>query len=243
MKSFGLLGYPLSHSFSKPFYEKKFEEEGLADISYQNFSIEHIEDAVELLKGMDTLAGFNITIPHKEHILPYLEEMEPICKEIRSCNCVKVVGDRWIGYNTDVVGFRESIRPLLKQHHSRALVLGTGGASKAVVYGLQQLQIKPQLVSRSKKDHTITYSEVTPQVIADHTMIINTTPVGMFPHQDECPHIPYDTVSDKHLFFDLIYNPEETLFLQKAREKGAVVKNGYEMLLLQGEEIWKIWKK
>lgn len=241
MKTYGLLGYPLTHSFSKSFFEEKFKKESIVDTEYQNFSFKEIKEAVVHLKSLSGLRGFNITIPHKLHITNYLDEVSDVVKAIGSCNCVRVRNDQWSGFNTDVTGFIQSLKPLLKPHHKNALILGTGGVSKAVAYALQQLGIRFTFVSRSPAERMYGYDDLNEYVMAANPIIVNTTPVGMYPHVNEFPHIPYRYITPGHIVYDLIYNPAETLFLKKAGGHGAIIKNGSEMLVIQAEESWKIW--
>lgn len=241
MRVYGLLGFPLSHSFSKSFFTERFKEEEISDCIYENFSFEKIEDAVLFLRANKNLKGFNITIPHKVGILKYLDKISPACTEIQSCNCVRIENEKWEGFNTDVTGFTNSISPLLQPFHKNALIFGTGGASKAVEYSLKQLGIAYQMVSRTTTHGYLTYSDLSQDIINSHHLLINTTPLGMYPNVNECLPIPYQYITPKHLAYDLTYNPEETLFLKKAREKGAATKNGREMLIIQAEESWKIW--
>lgn len=241
MKIYGLLGFPLSHSFSKSFFREKFEKEGISDCRYENFSVENIEKAVAYLKNLKKLSGFNITIPHKRNIMKFLDEASPVCRKIQSCNCVKITNGVWSGHNTDITGFSESISPLLKPLHARALVFGTGGASRAITYALEELGVQYQLVSRKPSREVMTYDDLTPEIIHTHHILINTTPVGQFPDIEKAIPIPYEGITSMHLAYDLIYNPEETLFLKKAKSQGATVVNGKEMLIIQAEESWRIW--
>lgn len=242
MRTFGLLGYPLSHSFSRSFFTEKFVKENIADSVYENFSFENIHEAVRHLKSLVNLAGFNITIPHKLNILPYLNFRSQACEAIQSCNCVKVEKGSWTGHNTDVIGFSKSLTPLLKPQHTKALVFGTGGASRAIVYVLGELGISYQMVSRSAgKSQTLSYDKLTPELIRSHPLLINTTPLGMYPDTDKALPIDYHALGPDHLVYDLIYNPAETLFLKNAKAQGATTKNGEEMLIIQAEESWRIW--
>lgn len=241
MRIFGLLGFPLGHSFSKAYFTSKFQTENIRDCRYENFAFEKIDDAIRHLKELPDLAGFNITIPHKRNIIGSLDVASAVCREIGSCNTVKVADGRWLGYNSDVVGFSKSLIPLLTEAHIKALVFGSGGASKSVAYVLKQLGISYKLVSRKPTGETLSYESLTTEIIASHPLLINTTPVGQFPHTDECIRIPYEGISSHHLAYDLIYNPSETFFLKKAGERGATTKNGEEMLVLQAEESWRIW--
>lgn len=244
MKKYGLIGYPLGHSFSMGYFNEKFKNEAINAV-YENFEIPDIQDITTVIGSNPDLAGFNVTIPYKEKVMDYLDYIAPEAAEIGAVNVVKVThnGERAVlkGFNSDVVGFVNSIKPLLRPLHKKALVLGTGGASKAVEYGLRKLGLETIKVSRTEKDNTITYGQVTPEMLSEYKVIVNCTPCGMAPHFDECPNLPYDSIDDSFLLYDLIYNPEETLFLRKGKEKDATVKNGLEMLLLQAEEGWNIW--
>ena len=244
MKKYGLIGYPLGHSFSMGYFNEKFKN-GAINAVYENFEIPDIQDITTVIGSNPDLAGFNVTIPYKEKVMDYLDYIAPEAAEIGAVNVVKVThnGERAVlkGFNSDVVGFVNSIKPLLRPLHKKALVLGTGGASKAVEYGLRKLGLETIKVSRTEKDNTITYGQVTPELLSEYKVIVNCTPCGMAPHFDECPNLPYDSIDDSFLLYDLIYNPEETLFLRKGKEKDATVKNGLEMLLLQAEEGWNIW--
>ena len=241
MKQYGLIGYPLSHSFSKGYFAEKFAKENIVDCKYDVFPLEKIEDFVELCNDKKNLIGLNVTIPYKEKIIPFLDELDETAANIGAVNTIKFSNGKKIGYNSDAYGFEMSLKPLLKQHHTKALILGTGGASKAVEYVLKKLGIAFQYVSRTKNDKAISYEELNESIIQHSKLIINTTPIGMYPNIDTAPDIPYNVITDKHLLYDLIYNPEETLFLKKGKEKGAQTKNGLEMLYLQAERSWEIW--
>jgi shikimate dehydrogenase len=245
MRIFGLIGYPLTHSFSKKYFTEQFEREGTADCKYELFSLESIPGLVPLLTGQPDLNGLNVTIPHKVNVLPYLDELDDAAAEIGAVNCIsirKVDQKPYLkGYNTDAYGFAESLKPLLRAHHTKALILGNGGAAKAVKYVLGQLGITYQPVVRTPVTGAITYEEVTPEMIATHQLIINTTPIGMYPDITAAPLIPYHLLTTAHIAYDLIYNPEETAFLQKAKAQGATIKNGMEMLHLQANRSWEIW--
>jgi len=245
MRTFGLIGYPLTHSFSKKYFTDQFEREGTADCKYELFSLESITGLVPLLAQEATLSGLNVTIPHKVNVLPYLNELDDAAAKIGAVNCIaiKSVNNKPYlkGYNTDAFGFSESLKPLLKAHHTKALILGNGGAAKAVKYVLGQLGITFELVVRTAVEGAITYEEVTAELISTHQLIINTTPLGMYPDITAAPSIPYELLTGAHIAYDLIYNPEETAFLQKAKARGAVIKNGMEMLHLQADRSWEIW--
>jgi shikimate dehydrogenase len=241
MKQFGLIGYPLGHSFSKKYFEEKFAKEHLQGCSFELFSIEKIEAFTDIISNNKSLKGLAVTIPHKEAIMPLLTEISDAAKAIGAVNCIKIKDGKTIGYNTDVIGFEKSLLPLLQPHHTKALVLGTGGASKAVQYVLKKLGISFLLVSRNRSNETITYDDISAEIIETHSLIVNTTPLGMSPNEDGFADIPYELLSPKHLLYDLIYKPKKTMFLKKGEEQGCVIKNGFEMLVLQAEENWKIW--
>jgi shikimate dehydrogenase len=246
MRLFGLIGFPLSHSFSAQYFAKKFAEEQISDAKYQLFPLEEIASVSTLIAEQPDLQGLNITIPHKVSILPLLDTLTVEAAAVGAVNCIKIKRDssgiKLMGYNTDVYGFRESLIPLLKPHHHNALVLGTGGASKAVCYILQEAGINFRLVSRTGEGViTLNYKQLTERIIKDHPLIINTTPVGMYPDTGKCPEIPFHFMSSKHLFYDLIYNPAETRFLILGRKAGADTMNGQKMLELQAEKSWQIW--
>jgi shikimate dehydrogenase len=243
MDLYGLIGHPLGHSFFKGFFNQKFQTENI-DAQYLNFDIPTIELLNEVLTRQQ-IKGLNVTIPYKEKVIPFLVELSEEAKSIGAVNVIKVYQQenkiRLKGFNTDVIGFTESLQPLLNPTHKKALILGTGGASKAVQFGLQQLNIETLFVSRRSCDNTLTYSQLTSKVMKEHTIVINCTPVGMHPHTDECPEIPYEFIGEGHILYDLVYNPEETLFLKKGKAVGATTKNGLEMLLLQAKAAWNIW--
>ncbi|MBL0271420.1 MAG: shikimate dehydrogenase [Chitinophagaceae bacterium] len=242
MRLFGLIGYPLTHSFSKKYFTEKFEKEGLDDCRYELFPIESITELPGLISQHPDLEGLNITIPYKKQVLPYLNHTAFIPAGLEACNCILFSEGQLIGYNTDVVGFRESLRPVLRPDQQSALVLGNGGATAAVIFALQQLGISYHIVSRALQPGSdFTYQDLDHSIIQSHPIIINTTPVGMYPKEDHCPDIPYESIDERHLLFDLVYNPAQTLFLRKGAERGATIKNGEDMLLLQAEESWKIW--
>ncbi len=241
MKQFGLIGYSLTHSFSQKFFTEKFKKENLADCRYDNFSIPSIEDLTTVLKNHPALCGLNVTIPYKEQVLSYLDETGPLVKKIRACNCIKIKEGRLVGYNTDVPAFEQSLKEKLQPHHKTALILGTGGAAKAVEYCLNQMNIAYKHVSRKPSATSFSYEQLTDKLMKEYLLVINTTPLGMHPNIVEAPPIPYHALTRDHFLFDLIYNPAKTLFLQKGESQGAAIKNGYEMLVLQAEESWRIW--
>ena len=241
---FGLVGYLLGHSFSESFFNNKFNSEGI-DAQYLNFEIPNINEFRNIINTNTNLRGLNVTIPYKEQVIPYLDDIDITASEIGAVNVVKFIrnGNNLIlkGFNSDVIGFCNSLKPLLKPHHTHALVLGTGGAAKAIAHGLKSLGIEPIYVSRTKKDGVLTYNELTPGIIEKYQVIVNTTPAGMYPHVDTCPDIPYHLLTPQHLCYDVVYNPEVTLFMKKSQEQGAMVKNGLEMLILQALAAWEIW--
>ncbi|AEW85049.1 shikimate dehydrogenase [Flavobacterium columnare] len=243
MKKLGLLGKNISYSFSKNYFTNKFQNESLTLIfSYDNYDIQKIGEFKEIIINEPNLIGLNVTIPYKEKIIPYLDELSETAKDIEAVNTIKITSDKkLIGHNTDFYGFQESITPLLCNHHKKALLLGTGGASKAIAYALKNLGIDFLFVSRQQFNNTITYDQLNASTLAEYTIIINCTPLGTYPNIQDCPTIPYEFITSNHLVYDLIYNPEKTSFLTKAEEKGAIIKNGYEMLVLQAEKAWEIW--
>jgi shikimate dehydrogenase len=246
-KKYGLIGYPLGHSFSKDFFNQKYSSENI-DAEYVNFEIEHINDLKYVLRENPDLHGLNVTLPHKMNVIPLLDSITDNARNIGAVNVIKfkrggLFGKLYLeGHNSDITGFKKSIEPLLMNRtHSKALILGTGGASKAIYHGLKQLGIDSTFVSRTQQDFCITYDEITRNTMENYTVIVNTTPLGMYPKTDICPGIPYKYVTPRHILYDLLYNPDETLFMKKGKEKGAVVKNGLEMLLLQAFISWEIW--
>lgn len=238
MRKFGLIGFPLTHSFSESYFQEKFFKEDLHNCQYQNFPIEDITKVRESLENKG-LIGFNVTIPHKESITPFLDALSKDAEAIGAVNTVLVKNNKWIGHNTDWIGFYHSIKPLLKDHHKKALILGSGGASKAIIYALEQLHIKTLVISR--KEAFTNYSEINKKLLEEHQLIINCTPLGTFPKTEEYPPIPYELLSSKHLLYDLVYNPSESRFLTYGKANGASTKNGLEMLHRQAEEAWEIW--
>ncbi len=244
MRTFGLIGYPLTHTFSPSYFSEKFFREGIEDSSYHAFPLQNIEEFCDLLQNTPHLKGLNVTIPYKEAILPFLDEISEEAQAVGAVNTIHIGKDgKKKGFNTDVYGFETSLKPLLKPHHQKALVLGTGGAAKAIVYVLQKLGISSRLVSRKPSKNQLGYEDIDAATMNTHHLIVNTTPLGMAPKIHDFPEIPYQFVSEKHLFFDLIYNPEKTIFLIKGKLKGADFKNGLEMLYLQAERSWEIWNE
>ena len=246
MQQYGLLGYPLRHSFSAGFFNEKFRSEGI-DATYLNFEIPSLAGLPEIIENYPELKGLNVTIPYKEQVIPFLGELAPDARSIGAVNVIRIDREKetikLTGYNTDCIGFTASLSPLLQACHQKALILGTGGASKAVFHSLEKLGIKSTFVSRTKHPGILTYAELTPGLLDEYKLIINCTPVGMFPQVNACPDIPYDRITSNHLLYDLLYNPEVTLFLKKGAEQGAVTKNGLEMLHLQALAAWEIWNK
>lgn len=242
MRSFGLIGKSLQHSFSKNYFDQKFEKENILDSSYSLFELAKIEDLKTLISNYPQLKGINVTIPYKEAVIPYLDEIDVEAKEIGAVNTIDIRKGVLKGYNTDVIGFRNSIKPFLENTHRRALILGNGGASKAVAYVLNQLGLDVLYVSRNPKTaQQISYGDINEYVIKHHLLIVNTTPVGTFPNIEEMPLLPYHLLTEQHFLYDLIYNPSETQFLKKGKEKGTICINGEQMLKIQAEEAWKIW--
>lgn len=238
MRHYGIIGFPLLHSFSAKYFNEKFATEKI-DAEYSLYPTK--VDSLKLKVGslLDTLDGFNVTLPYKQAVIPLLDRLDETAQAIGAVNVVY----KRVGYNTDCLGFIESIRPLLRAYDQKALVLGTGGASKAACYGLRKLGITPTLVSRNPKEGQLGYNDLTPEVMAAHTIIVNCTPLGMLPDVDSCPAIPYELITARHLLFDCVYNPDQTLFLQKGKAQGATIQNGIGMLYGQAKEAWKIWNK
>jgi len=241
MQKFGLIGFPLSHSFSKKYFTEKFIRESILNASYELFPIENIAILPELLRSEPLLSGLNVTIPYKQQVMPFLDELSPVVKEINACNCIKIENGKLIGYNTDVIGFEISLKKKLKPGHKKALILGTGGAAKAVEFVLKKNGIEYLQVSRNKSNDAISYNELNDEILASHHLIINTTPLGMFPEIDQAPPLSYTKIGSSHYLFDLVYNPSETLFLKQGRLLGADTENGADMLIDQAEASWDIW--
>jgi shikimate dehydrogenase len=240
MRQFGLIGYPLSHSFSKNYFSQKFIDEGIANCNYELYPIKSIDEFPALLKTVPDLNGMNVTIPYKEAVLPFLDEVSTAVKEIGACNCIRVQDGHLYGFNTDVTGFEQTILPLLKPHHQKALILGTGGASKAVAWVFSKLGIEFTYVSREPREGHLAYAQLD-ELIRQYQVIVNTTPLGMQPNINQKPSLPYKNLNSQYLCYDLIYNPAKTAFLQQAELYGAVIINGSAMLQIQAEESWKIW--
>ncbi|NDW10377.1 shikimate dehydrogenase [Dysgonomonas sp. 520] len=247
--TYGLVGYPIKLSFSRGYFSEKFEKENI-NAEYLNFEIADISEFPDIVSKHPNLKGMNVTIPYKEKIIPYLDSLDPNAAQIGAVNVIKVIkkegqsNPELIGYNSDMIGFQKSIEPLInKAIHRKALILGTGGASKAVAQGLTNLGLEYKYVSRTKNSDNFTYNELNRDRVDEYTVIVNATPIGASYDPDKCPHIPYQYLSDRHLLYDLIYNPAETKFLRLGKEKGTITKNGAEMLVLQAEAAWKIWNK
>lgn len=243
-KLFGLIGYPLGHSFSLQYFTEKFQREGLADCRFELFPLQSIEAFPSLLQSNPDLRGLAVTIPYKEQVMSYLSRIDEEAAAVGAVNCIKVRADETTGYNTDILGFEQSLKPLLKQHHKNALVMGSGGASKAVQFVLRKLGIPFIVISRKpgNQPQQLTYRDLTHDLVSNHNLIINATPLGMMPAVETFPDIPYEALGPDHLLYDLVYKPAMTVFLQKARERGANIVNGMEMLLIQAEANWKIWQ-
>jgi shikimate dehydrogenase len=256
VRKFGLIGYPLTHSFSQKYFTEKFQREGVSDAVYENFPIPSVDALPDVLRD-PVLCGLNVTIPYKQEVMAFLHSADPVVAQIGACNCIRISGGRLYGYNTDVVGFEQSVIRKLQPWHTQALILGTGGAAKAVEYVMKKLGIDYRYVSRKAGGGAMSadgdksgaglratdlgYEQVDAALLDQYTLIINTTPLGMSPKVDECPPLPYAALTSRHYLYDLVYNPARTLFLRKGEERGAVVENGHEMLIIQAEESWRIW--
>ena len=245
MDKYGLIGYPLGHSFSISYFNQKFKDENI-DAVYENFEISCIDLLAEVLDSNPNLKGLNVTIPYKEKVIPFLDRISPEARAIGAVNVIKVIHEgkkvKLKGYNSDVIGFTQSIEPMIEtRFHKKALILGTGGASKAIDYGLKALGLETVFVSRYERPGTIQYQSITPEVVKEYNVIVNCTPLGMYPKTEECPLLPYEAMDSRTILYDLIYNPDETMFMKRGAEYGANVKNGLEMLLLQAFASWEFW--
>lgn len=240
MRRYGLIGYPLSHSFSQQYFTEKFAREGISDCVYETYAISDIGQLNEILKLPD-LCGLNVTIPYKKQVLAFLDNSSYAVSEIGACNCIDIRNGKRTGHNTDVLGFEKSILPFLHAQHDKALILGTGGASAAVEFALKRLNIAVQYVSRTPAEGVLGYSDLDEEIISEHLLIVNCTPLGTYPNVDEAPSIPYEFLTARHHLYDLVYNPAETKFLALGKARGATVQNGMDMLVLQAEESWRIW--
>jgi shikimate dehydrogenase len=246
MDKYGLIGYPLGHSFSVNYFNQKFADECI-NAKYINFEIPTIESLMEVLSANPELKGLNVTIPYKEKVIEYLDQLTPEARAIGAVNVIRVRRNgnnvKLKGYNSDVIGFTQSIEPMLDDYHKKALILGTGGASKAINYGLKSLGLETIFVSRYERPGTVCYKDITPEVVKEYNVIVNCTPLGMFPKTDACPQLPYEAMDERNILYDLIYNPDETLFMKRGAQQGAQVKNGLEMLLLQAFASWEFWNE
>ncbi|RDI05796.1 shikimate dehydrogenase family protein [Flavobacterium sp. AG291] len=242
-KRFGLVGRNINYSFSAGYFKDKFEKTGLNKYTYTNFDIEDISQLPEIIEKTKRLKGLNVTIPYKEEVIPLLDKLSPTAQIIGAVNTIIFTKKGTKGYNTDHYGFRKALEPLLMPHHKKALILGTGGASKAVAYALRRLKIEYDFVSRTATDVVYAYEDLDKDIFNDYQIIINTTPLGTFPNMKECPPIDYSLFTREHLAFDLVYNPEETEFMKRAAQNGAATSNGYQMLVHQAERAWKLWNR
>ncbi|MHA6279986.1 shikimate dehydrogenase family protein [Salinimicrobium sp. CAU 1759] len=243
MRKFGLIGRNISYSFSRKHFADKFSREGIA-ATYENFDLQKIEEFPEILKKNPELKGLNVTIPYKQAIFPFLDTLDPVAEAIGAVNTIKVEKDGSLtGHNTDYYGFAEALKPHLEVHHKKALILGTGGASKAVNYALKTLGTTTTFVSRTPSKNDISYEDLSAEFLKDHTVIVNTTPLGTFPNTEEFPALPVEHLSSRHLLFDLIYNPPKTALMKLAEDRGATILNGQKMLELQAEKAWEIWNQ
>ncbi|WP_413532933.1 shikimate dehydrogenase family protein [Empedobacter brevis] len=240
MRQFGLIGKNIAYSFSKSYFAEKFKNENIVDAVYNVFDLQHIDEVKKVFE-IENLKGFNVTIPYKQEIIPFLDQLSPEAKSIGAVNTVLIKDGKKIGHNTDCYGFYHSLKPLLESHRKKALVLGNGGAAKAVYYVLDLLKIEYKIVSRTKTENNFTYDDLNEEIMNSYQIIVNCSPLGTFPNIENAPLIPYQFINDKHLLYDLIYNPPLTKFMEKGQQNGAKIKNGHEMLILQAEEAWKIW--
>jgi shikimate dehydrogenase len=241
VRQFGLIGFPLSHSFSKGYFSNYFSTENILDAQFENYPIESIDLFKSLWENNPSLQGLNVTIPYKKLVIPFLQYPSSVVQSIQACNCIRLYDGALYGYNTDVIGFEQSLLPYLQPHHQKALIFGTGGAAAAVEWVLKKSGIAYQLVSRTASEGRFTYAALSPEIIETHTLLIQTSPVGMFPNEDEAPNLPYEAITSKHHLYDLVYNPAETKFLALGAVQGATTQNGLEMLHLQADASWEIW--
>jgi shikimate dehydrogenase len=242
MKLYGLIGFPLAHSFSKKYFDEKFKQENLLNYVFTNFEIASIQQLTTILQQHQSLQGLAVTIPYKQQVISFLDNATEEVKLMNACNCIKIYNNQLIGYNTDIIGFEKSFTTLLQPHHTKALILGTGGAAKAVQYVLKKLNIAYLNISRNIiNNDTISYQQLNKSYLTDYSIIINTTPLGTYPNVNECVPIPYQFITSQHYVYDLVYNPSITKFLKLAQQQNAIIKNGYDMLIFQAEENWKIW--
>ena len=244
MRQFGLIGHPLTHSFSPTYFSEKFQKEEISDAQYDAFELQDISQFPNLLKSNPGLAGLNVTIPYKESVMPYLDEIDPVAAEISSVNTILFHDGKTIGHNTDLIGISETLKPHLEWYMMTALIIGTGGSAKTVSYFLKKIGIQTLFITRNPSSiDQIGYAELTEEMIQKHKLIINCSPVGMFPHVEEKPDIPYEGITDMHVLFDLIYNPPMTQFLQEAQDRDATTLNGSKMLRIQAEASWELWNR
>lgn len=241
MRQFGLIGFPLSHSFSKGYFANQFLTKNIVDAQYENYPIESMDAFPSLWKDHPLLEGLNVTIPYKKAVIPYLQYPSSVVQSIHACNCIRLFDGALYGYNTDVIGFEQSLQPFLQAHHQKALIFGTGGAAAAVEWVMKKLGIAYQLVSRSKTEGTISYASLNEEVIRSHHLLINTSPVGMYPNVEEAPDLPYEAITAHHHLYDLVYNPAQTTFLALGAKQGATTQNGLDMLHIQANASWEIW--
>lgn len=243
-KLFGLLGKNISYSFSREYFTNKFKNLGSKNLNYVNFDLQRIEDLTTVLvENKESLSGINITIPYKQEVMVFLDAIDEAAEEIGAVNTIKFLKSGELkGYNTDYYGFKNSIQPYIKKHHTKALVLGVGGASKAIAFAFKKMGIEYKFVSRTKRNKDVfTYEEISPAILEEYTVVVNCTPLGTYPNIETRPALPYEAITDKHLLYDLTYNPEETTFLKSGKKQGATIKNGFQMLELQAEKSWEIW--
>jgi shikimate dehydrogenase len=243
MRQYGLIGYPLTHSFSKKYFTEKFIRENIPDTEFLNFEVKDIAEVANIFLEHPQLKGLCITIPHKKNIIQYTNEFNDVVRDTGACNCIKITANKKIGFNTDVVGFEKSFAKDLLPHHNKALILGTGGVAVAVEYVLNKLGIQYSFVSRNKHENAFLWQQLNKTIIENFTVIINCTPLGTFPQTEQAPEIPYQHLTPKHYLFDLVYNPPVTQFLLKGKQQNCIIKNGHEMLILQAEENWRIWNE
>ena len=243
MREYGLIGYPLTHSFSQKYFTEKFLKENITDASFINFELKQVDDVEKVFEDHPLLKGLSVTIPYKKKIINYLDEVSGVVKETGACNCIKIAQHKKFGFNTDVVGFEKSFIKKLLPHHTKALILGTGGAAVAVEYVLNKLAIRYAFVSRNKTKNNFTWSELDENILNEFTVIINCTPLGTYPKVDEAPPLPYQYLTQQHYLFDLVYNPPLTQFLSHGKQHNCSINNGYEMLIIQAEENWRMWNE
>lgn len=243
MRQYGLIGYPLTHSFSKKYFTEKFIKENINDAEFLNFQIKEINEVEKIFADHQQLKGLSVTIPHKKYIIQYLDEVSDVVKETGACNCIKITAEKKTGFNTDVVGFEKSFTKSLLPQHTKALILGTGGAAAAIEFVLKKSGIQYSFVSRSENENGFTWQQLNKNIVQEFTIIINCTPLGTYPNINEAPPIPYEYLTPKHYLFDLVYNPPLTQFLLQGKRHNCIIENGYEMLIMQAEENWRLWNE